>query len=202
MKKREIHGMARTAEYRAWAAMISRCGDESVVYRHYGARGISVCDRWRNSFAAFYHDMGPRPSSAHSLDRWPNNDGNYEPGNCRWATRSEQMRNVRSNRNIAFEGHTKTAAEWEAELGAGKHTIRSRIDRGWSLDEAMKTPIGGNIALPGSKNAAARLNEAAVRSIRSLYATGVTQAELAAKFGVCPASIHNVVCGVTWSHVK
>lgn len=99
-KLNRTHGQSRTPEYRAWARMIHRCyhsGD--IKYPLYGGRGIRVCDRWLNSFETFASDMGPRPSSGHSLDR-KNSDGMYEPSNCRWATLSEQNKNRRPfNRN-------------------------------------------------------------------------------------------------------
>src|ERR1700743_1747919 len=89
------HGLSRLPEYRVWAEMIQRCTNpKSRVFRHYGGRGIRVCESWRTSFEAFYRDMGSRPTDKHSIDRI-NNDGNYEPSNCRWATQSQQLYNRR-----------------------------------------------------------------------------------------------------------
>src|SRR5690606_36650999 len=83
----ETHGMGSTAEYRTWQQMKNRCLNPNFTsYPNYGGRGVKVCDRWLNSFENFLADLGPRPSSKHSLDRFPRCDGDYEPGNCRWAT--------------------------------------------------------------------------------------------------------------------
>lgn len=90
---------ARTPEYSSWACMIQRCCTPTTTgYKNYGGRGISVCERWRHSFENFLADMGPRPSKGHTLDRI-DCDGNYEPGNCRWATWKEQATNKRRNRS-------------------------------------------------------------------------------------------------------
>lgn len=92
---RQKHGGFGTPEYAAWGAMIQRCTNtRHPRWKHYGGRGIAICARWRHSFAAFLSDMGCRPTSDHTLDR-RDNDGNYEPSNCRWATWSEQRRNRR-----------------------------------------------------------------------------------------------------------
>ncbi len=91
----ERHGMAQTPEYRAWVAMIQRCHNPKMPnFKDYGGRGIVVCDEWRGSFTAFYEHIGPKPSSDLSIDRIENN-GNYEPGNVRWATRLQQNNNTR-----------------------------------------------------------------------------------------------------------
>jgi hypothetical protein len=89
------HGASKTPEFSIWTDMLRRCSDpRRPEFKHYGGRGITVCDRWRESFANFLADMGPRPSPGLTLDR-RDNDGNYEPGNCRWATVLEQNRNRR-----------------------------------------------------------------------------------------------------------
>lgn len=91
-------GGAQTPEYYSWSAMLSRCTNPNRgEWKYYGGRGVQVCDRWRGKegFSNFLADMGLRPSADHSLDRFPNNAGNYEPGNCRWATQTEQNRNKR-----------------------------------------------------------------------------------------------------------
>jgi hypothetical protein len=90
------HGLISSPEYITWLAMKQRCYDSKRHnYKHYGERGIIICERWLNSFENFYADMGPRPSPKHSIDRI-NNDGNYEPVNCRWATQKEQVNNTRN----------------------------------------------------------------------------------------------------------
>lgn len=93
------HGASHTPMYAVWSNMIARCENTSGNdYKRWGYRGIKVCARWRNSFENFLTDMGPRPTGRHSIDRYPNNNGNYEPSNCRWALPTEQARNTRATR--------------------------------------------------------------------------------------------------------
>jgi hypothetical protein len=158
------HGNARedaeTAEYRAWHGMRQRCHDpRNAGYRNYGGRGIRVCTRWRESFAAFLEDVGPRPGPEYSLDR-VNNDGHYEPGNVRWATHIEQCRNTRNNVLLTFRGETKCLAAWAEALGVAPITLRSRIDRGWTVERALTTPVDARFSRGGPRHSRGHLRVA------------------------------------------
>lgn len=135
------HGKTRTPEWIAWVGMRARCYDaNSDSYKHYGARGIKVCDRWKDDFAAFYADMGPRPSSRHSIDRKDVN-GNYEPGNCRWATPEEQASNKREHHFVEWQGERMILAEAIRRSGLPPKIADNRLRRGWSLERALTTPL-------------------------------------------------------------
>jgi hypothetical protein len=139
--KSKKHGLSKTYFFDAWRNMISRCADETnKSYPGYGGRGITVCDRWKNSLDSFIEDMGERPSPDHSIDRIDNN-GNYEPGNCRWATATEQSRNVRRNRYLEFRGESRCIGEWAEIYGLCRTVIRNRLVYGWSVEEALTTPV-------------------------------------------------------------
>lgn len=129
--KIDRHGMYKSSTYRCWASMWART-DPLAVRREYVDQGITVCDRWR-SFSAFYADMGERPSILHSLDRYPDQNGNYEPGNVRWATRSEQQNNRRDNKLIEASGRVDTVANFAREYGMNYNTLKSRAKRGGDL---------------------------------------------------------------------
>lgn len=138
-KKQQLtkHGMTETPEYFAWQAMKNRCYREKDEHFHrYGGRGITVCERWIECFENFISDMGFRPSGKHSLDR-KNNDGNYEPDNCKWSTKKEQCNNRASNNRINLNGVLKTVAEWSEELGIKPSTILYRINHGWTPERAL-----------------------------------------------------------------
>ncbi len=125
----KTHGKSRTPEYLAWKRMKARCTCKaSAGFRHYGGRGVQVCARWRDSFEAFIADMGPCPYG-HSLDRIDTN-GNYEPGNCRWADRVTQNNNTTRNRLVAHLGREQTLAEWCRELHLDYDRVKARMRRG------------------------------------------------------------------------
>ncbi len=136
------HGLSGSSEYNIWQKMWQRCTDASCnSYRNYGARGITVCERWR-IFENFFSDMGPRPFSSHSIDRFPDNDGNYEPGNCRWASPYEQGSNTRANVRITFVGKTLTLSEWARSLNIQVGTLWHRIQKAhWAVDRALTQPL-------------------------------------------------------------
>jgi hypothetical protein len=108
--------------------------------RDYANRGITICQRWRDSFEAFLADMGECPSEKHSIDRHPNNDGNYEPGNCRWATAKEQGRNTRTNHFVTHNGRTMVVADWAIELGLSYATMLYRF-KNWTVERAITEPL-------------------------------------------------------------
>lgn len=136
------HGMTRTPEFRIWQHIRERCSNPNTKsFKDYGARGITVCDEWRNSFLQFYADMGQRPSSAHSIER-KNNDGPYSKENCEWATCLEQNNNTRDNFFITFHDRTQTLAQWAREIGIKSATLRARlVVFKWPTERAFSTPV-------------------------------------------------------------
>lgn len=126
------HGMEGSSEYQAWAQMKHRCSNpNNRMFKHYGGRGITVCERWRNDFAAFYADMGNRPGPWASIDRI-DNDGGYEPSNCRWVDAETQNNNTSRNRHLRCSktGRVQTVAQWARELSVTRPTIYN-----WWVDE-------------------------------------------------------------------
>lgn len=134
------HGLTNTPEYRSWASMKSRClNPRDPFFERYGGRGITICDRWCDSFEAFLADMGPRPSRRYTLERMEN-DGRYEPRNCRWATPKEQASNTSVAHKLEHAGEVLTMAEASRRSGLARATIRKRMAGGATIEEAM-SPI-------------------------------------------------------------
>jgi hypothetical protein len=130
-----VSGEDESPEYTTWRGMRERCDRPTHnLYHRYGGRGIRVCERWQ-SFENFVADMGPKPEGT-SIDRIDNN-GNYEPGNCRWATREEQARNNTRSRHLTFNGETLCLSDWAARIGVSRATLEGRLERGWPLEDAL-----------------------------------------------------------------
>lgn len=117
-----------------------RCSNpRNKDFVNYGARGIVVCDRWRDSFSSFYADMGPRPSATHTIER-VNNDGPYSPDNCAWVPRTLQNRNRRCVRQFTLNGVTRRLQDWAAIKGVSWKSLDTRLRRGWDVERALTTP--------------------------------------------------------------
>jgi hypothetical protein len=136
-----IHGLSRHPIYKRWQGMLDRCYSPTHhKFPLYGGRGITVCERWRQSVLHFYADMGDPPAGM-TLDRYPDTNGPYSPENCRWATRTQQARNKRQNHLLTFNNETHSVAEW-----AEKHNVKvglyySRLRANWSTEEVLMTPV-------------------------------------------------------------
>lgn len=166
-----------------WAGMIQRCHNPNVRnYQNYGGRGIQVCERWRQSFQAFVEDMGPRPSPKHSLDR-RENDGNYEPGNVRWATQGTQLRNSRAAVKLEIGGVSKCLADWSLESGVQASTIAFRLRQGWDVERAVFAPAQPS----GAKTTPEQRSE-----IRARALAGESRALLARTFGISRVRVREI----------
>lgn len=137
------HGCARinrkTREFIIWKGIKQRCiNKNNRDYKKYGAKGIGVCPRWLNSFENFLKDMGLAPTAKHSIDRYPNGDGNYEPTNSRWATPQEQANNKNSNHILTFKEESDTLANWARKTDLKYFTLKQAIRRGDTLDSYFK----------------------------------------------------------------
>ena len=141
-RTRVLHDLCGTPEYEIWIQMVRRCHrnkPDSKTWAGYQGRGISVCDRWRYSVANFYADMGPRPEGM-TLER-KDNDGNYEPDNCKWATRKEQANNHRYHRLLTLGDKTMNLTQWSEATGISHATLYYRLSRGWTVARVLITPI-------------------------------------------------------------
>lgn len=132
-----IRPLHKMSERKSWETMKRRCFNPNYQnYKYYGGRGITVCEKWRNSFLAFYQDMGPKPTPKHTLDRIDVNKG-YEPSNCRWATQLDQARNKRNITMLEIDGVKKCLTEWSDLFEIRPLTVHKRIKRGWPINNQL-----------------------------------------------------------------
>lgn len=139
-KQMTKHGLSEAPLYSTWKGMMDRCyNPENPAYKRYGGRGIKVAKRWK-SISKFIEDMKDRDFPDATLERI-NNDGNYEPRNVRWATRKEQNRNKSSNRIVSFGGVRLPVSEWAERREMSRGILSWRLNAGWSIRRALKTPV-------------------------------------------------------------
>lgn len=143
-RRSTTHGMSKTKVYKTWLHIKKRCYNPLAHdYQYYGERGISVCSQWHDSFECFRDYVSELPNfgiKGYSLDRIDNN-GNYEPGNIRWATRKQQSRNRRITRMLTHKGKTQSVGAWAEEMGIPLYLIKNRIYKyGWSIERALTSP--------------------------------------------------------------
>lgn len=130
----------QTGEYHSYIQMKNRCLNPKVPqYAYYGARGITICEEWKSSFAWFVLDMGEKPTPQHTLDRIDNSKGYYRE-NCRWATKRDQSLNRSQTRWIEYDGQTMCARDWSRKLGGPNSLVSGRLKVGWSIEEAVTIP--------------------------------------------------------------
>jgi hypothetical protein len=178
-------------ERQVWRDMLRRCENEGDRwYPSYGGRGIRVCDAWHD-FASFYADMGPKPSPAHSIDR-VDNDGDYEPGNCRWATAREQQENKSNARRYEWSGRRLTLKQWAREIGLSLATLRYRLDAGWPVARVLGEPL--------SRPFRAMTTDERER-VRELVLGGMTQRAAAEAVGVSEMAVSRLVRGLSFDGV-
>lgn len=186
-------GKNRSREYIQWASAKRRCyNPRNRDYRNYGGRGITVCAKWINDFPAFFKNMGPCPKDM-TLERI-DNSGNYEPKNCRWATRKEQNNNKRNNHLITIKGKILCLTAWCKITGISHTTVIRRINAGWPIRKAVLTP-----GLPPSERAAV-LTPADVINIRK-NAHHVSRKQLMERYRVSRQTITRIIYRRTWKHL-
>jgi hypothetical protein len=135
------HGLHGSPEYRSWDHLIQRCyNKKNKAFKRYGGRRIKVCPSWKNSFSAFFADMGHKPSPEHSIDRI-DNDGDYCPENCRWATSTEQNNNTSRTKLLKHDatGEILSQTQWSFKLGGSKNLVANRLRKGWDIQKSIST---------------------------------------------------------------
>jgi hypothetical protein len=192
-RSRRTHGRSRSYLYRIWCSAKARCHNPTDAhYKDYGARGITMCDAWRASFAQFLADVGERPSPHLTLGRKDNN-GPYNPENCRWESYKQQGQNKRDTILVRYKGKALTLGEWATRLGIAETALYYRLrTSGWSIQRTLETP---STPPKGEAHPGHKLTDQQVHAIRTAYGQGTRQAVLSRQYGVCQAHISRIIHG-------
>lgn len=195
------HGHTRNSKssptYVSWYSMVQRCTNpNNKAYAAYGAAGVRVCAAWLK-FDAFLNDMGERPPGT-TIDRHPNGSGNYEPGNCRWATPTEQSANTRRVKLVTLDGEAISLNRAAKKIGVDSSWFSKRVRR-LGTEEAVAR--AKNSWRPGHRHPNAQLSEAQVRTIKQRLARGDRGADIARDFSVTPGAVSLIKRGKNWSWV-
>lgn len=185
--------------YKTWLSMISRCNPANADVRpNYAGVGISVCDRWAESFEAFHADMGDRPAR-HSIDRI-DPSGNYEPKNCRWASTKEQALNRRNTTVTYIRGESLCLHDISIKYGIPNTTVVRRYEQGLRGEELISRQ-NRNALINGTARASAKLSDALVAEMKAAIARGERNIDLAKKYGVSGSVVSDIRHGKLWAHV-
>jgi hypothetical protein len=180
---------SHTPEYIAWHEIKQRClNPNRRDYPDYGGRGITICERWRDSFHAFLADVGPRPAPEYSIGRLEN-DGHYEPGNAAWQTKEEQANNTRRNRFVEYKGERMTMVQACRLAGLGRKTVWWRLKSGWRVEDALCIPAAPTHLHVGHPACNHKLEPQDLDVIAALYGQGATKRSIAARFGVSSCTV-------------
>ena len=189
----------QSGAYKSWKSMLDRCNPSNANERPvYAGAGVTVCQRWAESFEAFYADMGDRPTS-HSIDRI-DPLGNYEPGNCRWASTKEQALNRRNTTMTEVRGESLCLHDVSIKYGVPNTTVVRRYEQGLRGEELISRK-NRNALRKGSAQASAKLNEALVAEMKAGIARGERNVDLARTYGVSGAVVSEIRHGKLWAHV-
>ncbi len=196
MKRYTIQEVLRT--HMSWRSMIQRCVDKGRGNRKDAKiySGVTVAPRWLG-FENFIEDLGPRSGKAFTLDRFPKGAGNYEPGNCRWATARQQAANTRQAKRLTYQGETLPIAEWARRVGLDRATIQYRLKQGWGVEKALSAVAGSenhtHTSFASGRATGKKLTAEQVRTIVTKAKTGqYTATALGKEFGVTTSGICHI----------
>ena len=195
------HGLSHSPEYQSWGCMVQRClNPKHKMFVYYGGRGITIYPEWIDSFKSFYDYIGPKPTPKHTLDRI-NNEGNYEPGNVRWATRKEQVFNRRHWAFFTYNGETLSVTQWAKRLNVNYHALYTRL-KSHSTEQVLSGRIPIDSKCIGESHPGAVLTVSKVQFMRALYLIHPNYSKIGRLAGISKEMARKVITRQTWKHVN